>query len=110
LQPNIACLLAYLFSLVGGLVILAIEKQNRFVRYNALQAFCLGIIIFAINIIFTILGFTPLWFITVWFSWLFWLAYVGLMIYLIVQSMNGKLVKLPVLQDFVEKNYMTFLR
>ena len=35
LQPNIASLLAYLFGLVGGIIFVLIEKENREVRFHA---------------------------------------------------------------------------
>ena len=43
LDPKIANLLSYLFSWLGGLIIWLLEKENRFVKWNALQALILGI-------------------------------------------------------------------
>ena len=60
LDPKVANLLAYLFSWLGGLIIWLMEKENRFVKWNALQALILGIIEVAAIIL---LG----WF---FFSWL----------------------------------------
>ncbi|MEI7554354.1 Tic20 family protein [Candidatus Chlorohelix sp.] len=111
LQPNIACLLAYLFSLVGGIVILAIEKQNRFVRFNAMQAFIMGVTLFAWNIASAILGFIPVIGTIISIAGIFvGLGYFALIIYMIIQSMSGKYVKLPIIGDLAEKNYPTFLK
>lgn len=38
LEPNVAALLAYLFGWVGGLVFFLIEKDNKFVRFAAMQS------------------------------------------------------------------------
>jgi uncharacterized membrane protein len=52
LDSKIAVLLAYLFSFLGGLIIWVMEKENKFVKWNALQAFILGVIELAVWIVF----------------------------------------------------------
>src|SRR5436190_1343454 len=42
LSPNAAVAIAYIFSWVGGLIILSMEKQNQFVRFHAMQSILLG--------------------------------------------------------------------
>ena len=60
MEPKIAVLLSYLFSFVGGLIFWLIEKENKFVKWNALQALILGIIELGSVIIFSaILGWIP---------------------------------------------------
>jgi uncharacterized membrane protein len=63
LQPNIAAGLATLFSIIGGIVFLVIEKKNAFVRFYAMQAIFLGAASFALgialNILSAILGHLP---------------------------------------------------
>lgn len=44
LEPNVAALLAYLFLLIGGIVFILIEKENKFVRFAAAQSIVLGIL------------------------------------------------------------------
>jgi len=48
LEPNVAALLAYLFGWVGGLIFVLIEKDNKFVRFHAIQSIILNIAIAAI--------------------------------------------------------------
>jgi uncharacterized membrane protein len=38
IPPGIAAAAAYFFPFIGGLVMLAIEKENRFVRFHAAQS------------------------------------------------------------------------
>ena len=38
IQPNVAALLAYLVGFVSGLVFFLIEKENKFVRFHAMQS------------------------------------------------------------------------
>jgi uncharacterized membrane protein len=65
MDAKVAVLLAYLFSWLGGLIIWLIEKENKFVKWNALQALILGICQFIIIILF-------FWILTPIFVWAFW--------------------------------------
>ncbi|HEY3901838.1 MAG TPA: DUF4870 domain-containing protein [Chthoniobacter sp.] len=42
LPSNLAACLACIFSLVGGIVFLVLEKKDKFVRFHAMQAVVLG--------------------------------------------------------------------
>lgn len=97
LQPNVAAGLSYLFWWVGGLVFFLIEKQNRFVRFHALQS----LIFFAgISILSVVIGFIP--FIGL-LSDLIWLVgFVGWIV-LMIQGFQGKYYKLPVIGNYAEK-------
>jgi len=106
--------IAYLFSFVGSLIVLAVEKQNQFVRFNAMQSFILGIVFFVLRIFVSIFDIF-LWQISfvggVWggLSWVVNLGYFILTIYLIVQATKGVKVKLLV-GDMAEQYAPTFLR
>jgi uncharacterized membrane protein len=50
LAPNIAAGLACLFSIVGGVVFLFLEKKDKFVRYWAMQSAFLGGLAIAVSI------------------------------------------------------------
>ncbi|MBM3706238.1 MAG: DUF4870 domain-containing protein [Actinobacteria bacterium] len=106
LDPKVANLLAYLFSWLGGLIIWIMEKENRFVKWNALQALILGIIeVVAIVVISVILGLIPYigWF---FFSWLGWLiagvAWI-LAIVAIVMGFQGKTFRIPGIAKLADK-------
>ena len=38
IQPNVAALLAYLLGVVSGLIFFLIEKENKFVKFHAMQS------------------------------------------------------------------------
>ena len=38
LDENIAGMLCYLFTFIGGIIFLAVEKRSRFVLFHALQS------------------------------------------------------------------------
>jgi uncharacterized membrane protein len=56
LEPNVAAMLAYLFGWVGGLVFFLIEKDNKFVRFAAMQSIILNVALFVVYFIIGILG------------------------------------------------------
>ena len=106
LDPKIAVLLAYLFSWLGGLIIWLMEKENKFVKWNALQALILGIVQMApIIVISVILGLIP------YIGWFFfsWLGYVIagvcwiLAIVAIVMGFSGKTFRIPGVASLTDK-------
>lgn len=58
MAPNVAGLVAYLFGIVSGILLLVIEpyKNDRFVRFHAFQAIFFTVAVFAIMILLTILS------------------------------------------------------
>jgi uncharacterized membrane protein len=55
MEPNVAGLLCYLFTWVTGIIFLVIEKENRFVRFHAIQAIGVGVAWTAAWIVLSIL-------------------------------------------------------
>ena len=98
LQENVAGLLCYVLGWITGLVFILIERENKFVRFHAMQS----IIVFGVlNIIGIVFG---------WIPWLGWVigSLVGLFgfvlwIVLMVKAYQGVMYKLPVAGDLAEK-------
>ena len=99
MQPNVAALLSYLLGWITGLIFFLIEKENKFVRFNAMQS----IVTFAgLGILQIILIFIPI------VGWIL-MPIVGLVsiilwIVLMVNAYQGKTIKLPIAGDIAEKN------
>jgi len=115
LTPTAAIVIAYIFSFIGALIVLAMEKQNSLVRFHAMQAFIFGLVNLVVRIILGILlaitFFTSgIWWIFNTLSWLLWLAYIGVTIWMIVEGINGRRTKIPVVGDYAEKYAPTFMR
>jgi len=108
LDPKVANLLAYLFSWLGGLIIWLMEKENRFVKWNALQALILGIVeVVCILVISFILGLIPYigWF---FFSWLGWVLAGVCWIFAIiaiVMGFQGKTFRIPGVSSLTDKYF-----
>jgi uncharacterized membrane protein len=98
LESNVAGLLCYVFGWVTGLVFLILEKDNKFVRFHAVQS----IVVFgAVNVAFLILFWIP---IIGWvFGWILWAFAFVLWIVLMFKAYQGEKYKLPVAGDFAEK-------
>ena len=99
IKPNVAALLSYLLGFVTGLIFILIEKNNKFVRFHAMQS----IITFGFIFVFQwIAVFIPVLGVIV--SGLLSMAAVVAWIVLMVKAYQGEYYKLPVVGDIAEKN------
>lgn len=98
LEENVAGLLCYVVGWITGLIFIIIEKDNKFVRFHAMQS----IIVFGIlTVARIILGWIP------FIGWIFGiiigiLAFV-LWIILMIKAFQGEKYKLPWAGNFAEK-------
>jgi len=95
LTENVGGLLCYIFII--GLIFLFMEKDNRFIRFHALQSVFLAIALLLINIV---LGFIPI--IGAIASLLLSPLALVLMIFMMYQAYQGNYYKLPFIGDMVE--------
>lgn len=106
LEENVAGLLAYLLGFITGIVFYVIEKENKFVRFHAMQSiitfgalFILSIIIIPIIAIVPIIG----WIIGSLLSILIWIITIVLWIVLMYKAYKGEKFKLPIVGNIAEK-------
>lgn len=97
MEPNVAAGLSY-FTWIAGLVFFLIEKQNRFVRFNAMQSILLNAVVIVAGII---LGFIPV--LGAILVPLVWIAGFILWLICIINAFQGKYFKLPVIGDYAER-------
>ena len=99
LDENLAGMLCYLLGWITGLIFFLIEKDNKFVRFHALQSL---ITFGGLTVLFMFLGFIP------FVGWMLFpvLAIVQLILWilLMVKAYQGVQFKLPVIGDLAEKN------
>lgn len=95
LKANFAAALAYLLGFVTGFLFIFLEKENKFVRYHAIQsiitwvAFLVAYLFLRINAILEILLLLA--------GFVLWLT-------LIFTAYNGERFRLPVIGNMAEKN------
>jgi uncharacterized membrane protein len=104
LTQNVAAGLSYVFGWIGGLIIFLTEKQNRFVRFHAMQSILFFGGLSVIDILLEILGNLPvLGYITVIAIPLIGvLGFVGWIV-LMINGFQGRYFKLPIVGDYAEK-------
>jgi uncharacterized membrane protein len=104
MEPNVAAGLSYLFGWIGGLIFFLIEKQNRYVRFNAMQSILLTVAFVAAYIVATIILAIPfIGLIGIVLFPLLWLAGFVLFIVCLIMGFQGKYFKLPLIGDYAER-------
>jgi uncharacterized membrane protein len=111
MDANVEAGLSYLFSIVGGLIFYFGEKQNRFVRFHAMQSILfnvfwivLFIVLFTVqSLLYASVILIPLGFVFTCLTILLPLALLVVWIVLMVYAFQGKYFKLPVIGDYAEK-------
>jgi uncharacterized membrane protein len=111
IAANVAGLLCYLIGWISGLIFFLIEKENKFVRFHALQSMivfgALFILNIAIGFFVGILAAMGVGFLVPLFSLfniLLAIAAFVLWILLMIKAYQGEKFKLPVVGDIAEKN------
>jgi uncharacterized membrane protein len=104
LTQNVAAGLSYVFFWVSGLIIFLTEKQNRFVRFHAMQSILFFGGISIITFILRFFTFLPLlgFFIGLIIA-LLWVVWLVGWIVLMINGFQGKYFKLPIIGDYAEK-------
>ncbi len=97
-NENIESLLCYVLGWVTGIVFLVLEKENKFVRFHAMQSLATFLPLFIISMV---IGIVPI--IGPIISTLITLLGSILWILLMYKAFKGERFKLPVVGDFAEK-------
>jgi uncharacterized membrane protein/ribosomal protein L40E len=105
LEPNVAGLLCYVLGWITGLVFILIEKENKFVRFHAMQSIVTFGAFTVLWIPFSILSqmdilrvlFGILQAVTGILAFVLWIV-------LMIKAYQGERFKLPIAGDIAEKN------
>ncbi len=98
MQPNVAALLSYLLGFITGIIFFLIEKDNKFVRFHAMQSIVTFGALFVLQAVLPMIPF---------FGWIL-IPFVALLnlvlwIFLMIKSYQGEMFKLPIAGDIAEK-------
>lgn len=111
IQANVAGLLSYVLGWITGLIFFLIEKENKFVRFHALQSIItfgglcvLGIAISVFVGIFAAMGAGFLVPVLSLINGLLGILGLILWILLMIKAYQGEKFKLPIAGDIAEKN------
>jgi len=98
MQPNVAALLSYVLGVLSGIIFFIIEKENKFVRFHALQSILLFGGLFVAQLV---LAFIPV--IGAILMPVISIGSLILWVILMVKSYQGEKFKLPIVGDIAEK-------
>ena len=98
LDENIEGLLCYVLGFVTGIVFLVVEKDNRFVRFHAMQSIAVFLPLFVIGMVIWIIPFIG-WAI----GTLLWIVELVLWLLLMIKAYQGEIYKIPMAGDFAEQ-------
>ena len=98
IQPNVAALLSYVLGVITGIIFFIIEKENKFVRFHAMQSIITFGGLFVIQMVF---AFIPV--IGAIIVPIISIASLILWVILMVKSYKGEKFKLPIIGDIAEK-------
>ncbi|MEO7673882.1 MAG: DUF4870 domain-containing protein [Pyrinomonadaceae bacterium] len=107
LDANIAGLIGWIIGIVA-VVLVFIEKDNKFVRFHAIQSviyhlgfvvvyIAFSIIVLILSQISSVLGFLGILFIPIWLIWM------GGMIFGAIKAYQGSMFKFPIIGNMAEK-------
>jgi len=99
MEPNVAALLCYLGGFVTGIIFYMLEKENKFVRFHAMQSIVTFGFIF---VLMMVLGYIPVigWVLIPFVS----IGSFILWIILMIKSYKGEYIKLPIAGNIAEQN------
>jgi uncharacterized membrane protein len=116
MEGNVTALIGYIVGIIA-LVLIFIEKDNKFVRFHALQSvlwsvgywiaavvFCIVVAVLGVvaSMVSSTLG-GIVWGLFALLSFLLWLPWVAGLIYGAIKSYGGNMTKLPLVGNFAEK-------
>jgi uncharacterized membrane protein len=111
MQANIAGLLSYILGWITGLIFFLVEKENKFVRFHAMQSMIIFGALFVLQIVLwmfmMVLAMMRLGAVIRLFSLVNGVVMlVGLVLWvvLMIKAYQGEKFKLPVIGDIAEKN------
>lgn len=111
MQANIAALVSYAAGWITGLIVFLTEKDNKFVRFHAMQSIivfgALSLFGVVLSILFRFFIMIRLYFMFQFLSLisnLLWIAALILWVLLMIKAYQGERFKLPIAGDIAEKN------
>jgi len=102
LEPNVAAGLAYLFCLLGGIIMLVGGGTNRFVKWAAAQSITIWALYFILSFV---LSFIHLWLLFP----ILWIIALVVWIWTTVSGFQGKEVRVPGIDSITQSVFKSVL-
>ncbi len=102
LEPNVEAALSYAIAPLTGFAVYALEKNNSFVRFHAMQSIVFGIAVFIGWVVLTFLASITLGILSLLMPF-FGLAVFGVWLFLMWKAYNNQEYELPMLGGIARK-------
>ncbi|PIP19715.1 MAG: hypothetical protein COT38_01880 [Candidatus Omnitrophica bacterium CG08_land_8_20_14_0_20_41_16] len=99
MEANVAALLSYLLGFITGIIFYVLEKENKFVRFHAMQSILVFGSLFVLAIVVGIMPFMGWALVNI-----IWILDIILWVILMVKAYRGEYFKLPIAGDIAEEN------
>ena len=108
MDENLVAACSYIFGPISGIVVLVLEKENKFVRFHALQStiwfLFLMVVTWVLTAVSSLISWIPIigWVTGGLFGIVFSLGgllYIGSKIFLFIQAYSQKTWKIPIIGD-----------
>jgi uncharacterized membrane protein len=96
LDENIASALTYVLGFITGIIFFLVEKENKTVRFNAMQSIIVFLGLFIVAMVISFIPFVNMLVLVIW------IVELVLWIVLIIKSYQGEKFKLPIVGDLAE--------
>ena len=96
LDENVASALTYVLGFITGIIFFLVEKENKTVRFNAMQSIITFLGLFIVGIVISLIPVISVLTIVIWIIELI------LWIVLIIKAYKGEKFKLPIVGDMAE--------
>lgn len=105
LEENVEGALCYLLGFITGILFFLTEKENKFIRFHAVQSIIFSVGLWFLLVILTVF-FAPIPYIGYWISVIFTslvrLGGLVLWLFLMYKAYEGEKFKLPVIGEYAE--------
>ena len=103
---NLVAALSYLLGFITGIVILLVEKEDRFIRFHAMQSIVVFGALFVADIVIGIIvgQIAILGVLATVVNTLFTIAAIIIWVVSLIKAYQGEMYKWPIAGDFAEKN------
>lgn len=105
LAPNVAAALSYLFGIVTGVIFFVLEKDNRFVRFHAMQSIVVSAAFIILGIVLSIFSMIPIlgWILGALASMVVGIVALILWLVLMFKAFQGQEWEVPVLGKYARQ-------
>lgn len=106
LDEKMAAALSYVFGIISGIIVLVMERENKFVRFHAMQStfwfMFVMVIVWILRFVanMPIIGWLLGWIISPILAIIGFIVFIS-WVFLIVKALNGDTFKLPIIGDIV---------